>query len=67
MAKHALLVGINEHRNPRANLRGCVPDMESLASLLTNNYDFKSGNITMVTDSDATKSCLLYTSPSPRD
>ncbi len=45
MANRAFLVGINQYKNPKANLRGCVNDMESLATLLVSKYGFDEPDI----------------------
>jgi hypothetical protein len=56
MAKHALCVGINKFKNiPQANwLEGCVNDALDVAAMLT-KAGFPEANITVLTDSAATK------------
>ena len=58
MAKKAVLVGINRYRVPGADLRGCVPDVKNMSRLLQEQYGFDAGDITMITDFDATKKAM---------
>lgn len=58
MAKKAVLVGINRYRVPGADLRGCVPDVKNMSRLIQDHYGFESGDITMITDYDATKKAM---------
>lgn len=59
MTKRAVLVGINQHRNPALNLRGCVPDAHSLAGLLKDVYGFANSGIDLLIDSAATRNTIL--------
>lgn len=59
MAKLAMLVGINNYKVARYNLRGCVDDVESLASLLKDNYGFNSDSIVKLTNADATRGAIV--------
>ncbi len=54
MSKRALLVGINNDRNPDFNLNGCLNDVESLHNLLITNYNFRDKNITSLLNEEAT-------------
>lgn len=58
MAKKAVLVGINRYRVPGADLRGCVPDVKNMSRLLQEQFGFDAGDITMITDFDATKKAM---------
>ncbi|WP_404389228.1 caspase domain-containing protein [Humibacillus xanthopallidus] len=59
MAKRALLIGINEYALPGANLRGCVNDVHSMASALTDVYGFSPSDITTLLDEEATKTAMM--------
>ena len=54
MAKKALCVGINDYPLAGMDLKGCVNDAKSWASLLRRHYDFASRDVTVVLDADAT-------------
>ncbi len=58
MAKRAVLIGVNRYRIPGADLRGCVPDVKNMSSLLQRKYGFDAGDISMLTDFDATKKAI---------
>jgi metacaspase-1 len=58
MAKKAVLVGVNRYRVPGADLRGCVPDVKNMSRLIQDQYGFEAGDITMLTDFDATKKAM---------
>ena len=58
MAKSAVLIGVNRYRIPGADLRGCVPDVKNMSSLLQRKYGFDAGDISMLTDFDATKKAI---------
>lgn len=49
MVKRAFLVGIN-YRGQESELRGCINDVTNVAKMLIDNFDFKSENITIITD-----------------
>lgn len=55
MHKRAFLCGINRYQIPGADLRGCVNDVENMRSVLTDLYGFSTDDISVITDSDATK------------
>jgi hypothetical protein len=57
VTKRALLVGINRYRNG-SDLRGCVNDVTDIRELLLEYYDFPAGEISVLTDLDATKSAI---------
>jgi hypothetical protein len=52
--KKALLVGINEYKTPKHNLKSCVNDINKFSELLRSKYGFKSDDIYMVQDVYAT-------------
>jgi hypothetical protein len=54
---HAVLVGINAY--PNSPLRGCVNDVQDVATFLKQNYGFNDSNITLLTDGDATKANIV--------
>jgi len=58
MAKKAVLIGINRYRIPGADLRGCVPDVNNMSSLIQKLYGFDAADITMLTDLAATKKAM---------
>jgi metacaspase-1 len=58
VAKKAVLIGINRYRVPGNDLRGCVPDVKNMSRLLQKQYGFEAGDITMITDLDATKKAM---------
>jgi hypothetical protein len=58
VAKSAVLIGVNRYRIPGADLRGCVPDVKNMSSLLQRKYGFDAGDISMLTDFDATKKAI---------
>ncbi|MCW3127799.1 MAG: hypothetical protein JWO03_3457 [Bacteroidetes bacterium] len=58
--KKALLVGINKYQNPNFALRGCLNDVASFKSLLTDVYSFQNDNIKILQDGDATKANILW-------
>jgi metacaspase-1 len=55
MAKKAVLIGVNKYRIPGADLRGCVNDVKNIQKVLVKFYGFADGDITVLTDSAATK------------
>jgi hypothetical protein len=58
--RKALCVGINQFKNyPSAALQGCVNDAHDMSTLLQTHLGFKSGDITVLTDSQATKANIL--------
>lgn len=58
MTKKAVLIGVNRYRIPGNDLRGCVPDVKNMANLLQRQYEFESGDISLITDFDATKEAI---------
>lgn len=61
MASRALCVGINQFEHlPTANwLNGCVNDANDVSALLTSQYGFADGDITILTDAQATKASVM--------
>lgn len=58
--RRALCVGINQFKNyPSATLQGCVPDANNMSSLLQKLLGFTSGDITLLTDAQATKTNIV--------
>lgn len=58
MAKRALLIGVNKYQMAGADLRGCVNDVKNLSAALVEFYGFKTGDIAVLTDGDATKKAM---------
>ena len=58
MNRKALLIGINRYRLPGADLRGCVHDVENVQDVLQQYYGFAKGDITLLTDYDATTKAM---------
>lgn len=58
MAKRALLIGINEHLIPGADLRGCVNDVKNVSATLREFFGFRKSDITQLTDIAATKKAI---------
>lgn len=52
----ALLVGINNYKNPKNNLYGCHNDIHMIKKLLVSQFGFKEQDIIMLKDSAATTS-----------
>jgi metacaspase-1 len=59
VAKRALLIGVNKYKIPGADLRGCVNDVNNMQSALIDLFGFKKGDITVLTDLDATKQAMM--------
>ena len=59
MAKRALLIGINKYLIPGADLRGCVNDVLDLRAVLTGFGGFRKKDITVLTDTAATKKVMM--------
>jgi hypothetical protein len=57
--RRALCVGINDYPVAGADLKGCVNDATAWARLLTDHYDFAHGDITTLTNKQATKQGIL--------
>jgi len=58
--RKALCVGINVFKNlPGATLQGCVNDAHDMATLLKDLLGFKTADITILTDSQATKANIM--------
>ncbi|NHQ59955.1 caspase family protein [Chlorobium sp. BLA1] len=58
--KKALCVGINQFKNfPSAALQGCVNDANEMSALLQKLLGFKKGDITVLTDAQATKAAII--------
>ena len=58
MAKRALLVGVNKYQIAGADLRGCVNDVKDLKAAIVEFHGFKPGDITVLTDGDATSKAM---------
>ena len=58
MAKRALLIGINKYQMAGADLRGCVNDVKDLSAALVEFHGFKTGDITVLTDGEATTKAM---------
>jgi len=58
MAKKAVLIGINRYRIQGADLRGCVNDVKNMQAALTAYFGFAKGDVTVLTDYDATKKAM---------
>jgi len=56
--KKALLVGINYVNTPHA-LNGCVNDVNTMADILINHFDFPPKSVRMLTDESATTAGIL--------
>lgn len=60
MGKSALCVGINHFKHyPGSALQGCVNDARDMAGVLKDLLGFKSRDITLLTDAQATKAAIL--------
>src|SRR6185369_1479542 len=58
--KKALLVGINKFKNySQFTLNGCVNDAKDMATLYKDLLNFKTSEITVLTDTQATKTNIL--------
>ena len=58
--KKALCVGVNIFKNyPGAALQGCVNDANDMSKVLQNQLGFQSGDITVLTDAQATKANII--------
>ena len=58
--KKALCVGINNFKNyPSAKLQGCVTDAKEMSALLRDLLGFQAGDITLLTDAQATKANIM--------
>ena len=58
--KRALLVGINKFANySQFSLNGCVNDSKDMAALYKDLLDFKTSEITILTDAQATKANIM--------
>jgi len=57
MLKKAFLVGINDYRE--APLRGCVNDVLEMKDVLLEHYGFKTENLRVLTDEEATTPALV--------
>lgn len=58
--RKALCVGINQFKNyPSSNLQGCVNDAHDMGALLKDLLGFTAGDITTLTDAQATKANIL--------
>jgi len=58
--RKALCVGINHFKNyPSAALQGCVNDANDMSTLLQKYLGFKSGDITVLHDAQATKAAIM--------
>jgi metacaspase-1 len=59
MNKKALCVGINDYPYDGSDLNGCVNDANAWAGLLSGRYSFAPGDVTLLTDAQATKDAIL--------
>ena len=59
--RRSLCVGINKFANlpSRNHLQGCINDANDMAALLTKYLGFSAGDITKLTDSQATKAAIM--------
>ena len=58
--RRALLIGINEYQTEEfQDLRGAVNDVVAMREILISKYNFPESNITVLTDSDATRQNIL--------
>jgi metacaspase-1 len=55
-ATRALIVGINQYRNPADNLRGCVNDALTMAKIVTEHAGFPRDDVRLLCDQRATTS-----------
>ena len=55
---HALIIGIGNYQQLE-KLKSTTSDADKMAALLTDNYDFKKSNITMLTDRSGEKPTLV--------
>ena len=55
---YALIIGIDKYQNVN-NLNYAVKDAESIQDILVNTFDFPKGNVTLLTNEDATKQNIL--------
>jgi metacaspase-1 len=59
MAKRAVCVGINVYPIPGNDLKGCVNDANAWRAILVEEFDFPDSNVTVITDSDATRQAMI--------
>jgi len=59
MAKKACCVGINDYPYDGSDLNGCINDAKAWAELLASHFDFARSDITLISDSDATKARIV--------
>ncbi len=59
MARRALLVGINNYKNPKDNLNGCINDVKNMWDILKSNFGFRNDDIRMLVDERATKNGII--------
>ena len=59
MAKRAFCVGVNDYPYDGSDLKGCVNDANAWADLLVEQFDFPRSDVTVVADSEATKSRIV--------
>ena len=57
--KKALLVGINDYPKQLSTLMGCINDVQNMHDLLTSLFGFKTEDIRILTESDATALNIL--------
>lgn len=57
----ALLIGVNKYSKlgSRYQLKGCVNDVELMAGILENNFNFPANQITLLRDENATRDGIL--------
>lgn len=59
MTKKALIIGIDNYRNPAWNLQGCVMDAAVMRGMLQDHFGFPGENVRLVIDERATKANIL--------
>lgn len=59
MANKALLVGINKYKLSGSDLQGCVNDVTNVRDILLKYFEFRIGDINVITDERATKSGIV--------
>lgn len=57
--KKALLVGINDYPGTFCDLMGCVNDVQNMHELLTSHFGFRTEDVSILTDRDATTINIL--------
>lgn len=55
----ALLIGIDQYKNPKANLQGSVTDVQNMAAFLERHWGYPRSAIKTLTDAQATRENIL--------